>query len=146
MRAVGVRGATAGRQLQDSSRVRGPLIDWWFWVSIGTQTRQWLASASTYEPRDRARTSGAADRDSLPKGERPAFAGRPWGGEIRYMDMCAEEVPCVTRGESCNAWWSPAAPERSLRLRRRSRLPGPERGRMRTSTRSAPAPVRDPGL
>jgi len=33
------------------------------------------------------------------KAERPAFAGRPWGGEIRYLDMCAEEVFAL-RGES----------------------------------------------
>src|SRR5206468_10262701 len=65
------------------------------------------------------------------RGERPTFAGRPWGGEILYMDMCAEKLLAApTRRLSCTAWSSRVRPEEAPRPRRRGLRPHPRRARM----------------
>ena len=52
-------------------------------------TRRHLEVSSTPSDGDLSQKPGP--ENSPTKGERPAFARRPWGGEIRYVDMCAEE-------------------------------------------------------
>ena len=71
------------------------------------------------------------------KGERPAFARRPWGGEIPMWICARKSFWRSTRGGSCSAWSSPSSPGGSPRPRRRGPRPAPARARRRSSKLTA---------